>query len=106
MPPLATDEQRQRPMIGAMFRGPGPAYALPSLLGHSNHTLTKTLRPAYSFGTKSIVKGHEKSPGPAAYKVPPKITRNGGDGTPQYTLHYRTKSGSTLKTPGPGMGHL
>lgn len=92
----------ERPLIGAMFRGPGPAkYWLPGTTGHTTHDPRKHRKPAYSFGTKSSKLGQNTSPGPAYY-INSRITRNGMDGTPAYTLHYRTPLQNSFKTPGPG----
>ena len=104
MPPAEDDSLRARPMIGAMFRGPGPAYALPGLVGFVGHDATKRKAPGYIFGIKGKSECANKvGPGPAAYSLMDRSTRFGKDGTPRYTLHYRSKDGATFVTPGPGM---
>ena len=94
----------QRPKIGAMFRGPGPAkYLLPGSVGYSGHDYTKRKNPAYSFGIKGKKsEGNGATPGPGKYLVPSRQTRYGKDGTPAYTLHDRTALKSSFQTPGPG----
>lgn len=100
MPPAV--EVRQRPMIGAMFKGPGPCYGLPTTVGYVGHDKTRTKAPGYSFGLKTEGKGSNKAgPGPAAYKVMERSTRFGADGTPKYTLHFRPKDPTIFRTPGP-----
>jgi len=87
-------QNKQRPIIMAMFSGPGPA-----CVGR----LKIDTGPKYSFGLKPKTKTNAHSPGPAAYSVQERSTRYGADGTPRYTLHYRTKEGNSFSTPGPGM---
>jgi len=100
---MAIDDGKQRPVIGAMWKGPGPAkYYLPSTVGYLNHDATKNKKPGYVFGLKTVNKGDTKrSPGPAAYSVADRSTRYGADGTPKYSLHYRPKTCQNFNTPGP-----
>jgi len=96
-------EVQQRPMIAAMFRGPGPAaYFMPNETGHKGHTLRHRKAPAYVLGIKTDGQKYVASPGPAAYKPESKITRNGKDGTAVYTLHSRTTPFVKFNTPAPG----
>ena len=91
-----------RPVIAAMFRGPGPAAVLlPNSTGYKSHDFTKNKAPAYSFGFKPKWKASENSPGPA-YLIPEKLTRVGADGSPRYTLKGRTNLQTSFRTPGPG----
>lgn len=87
---------KQRPIIMAMFSGPGPA---------SVPRIKLDTGPKYSFGLKPKSKLDVGSPGPAAYSIPEKSTRFGGDGTPRYTLHARTKQGNAFSSPGPAAYH-
>eukprot|EP00111_Clytia_hemisphaerica_P009304 TCONS_00027313-protein len=82
----------KRPIIMAMFSGPGPACV--GRLGLDNG-------PKYSFGLKPGQRVDAFTPGPAAYTVHDKSTRFGSDGSPKYTLHSRTKQGNSFTTPGP-----
>ena len=93
----------ERPIIGAMFRGPGPAkYWLPGTTGHKQHDPRKHMKPAWSLGMRCYPKYREDTgPGPR-YNMPEKITRYGMDGTPKYTLHDRTSLPGSFKTPAPG----
>ena len=100
MPPAL--EGKPRPMIGAMFKGPGPCYALPGTCGFVGHDITKKKAAGYVFGVKIHKKVDTHSPGPAAYSVMERSTRFGADGTPKYTLHYRPRDAGSFKTPGPG----
>ncbi|XP_047138333.1 ciliary microtubule associated protein 1A [Hydra vulgaris] len=93
--------ENKKPMISAMFRGPGPCYMMPGTTGYIGHDVTKKTAPHYVFGIKTKLKD-ETTPGPAAYKVDPKVTRFGKDGLPEYTLHYRPKELTTFITPAPG----
>ena len=86
----------KRPIIMAMFSGPGPA-----CVGR----MAKGSGPKYSFGLKPGKSTNSASPGPAAYRIQEKSTRFGNDGSPKYTLHYRTKEGNGFTTPGPGKYH-
>lgn len=103
MPPSQSeDTPRARPMIGAMFRGPGPAYKLPGNTGYINHDITRKKAPGWVFGTKGKSRDVSKvSPGPAHYNLLERSTRFGKDGTPKYTLHYRPKDGASFITPAP-----
>lgn len=95
-------QQRNRPQIAAMFRGPGPAkYLLPGTCGYTVHDPSKNKKPAYSFGLKSFSNIKSIGPGPA-YLVPSNMTRTGKDGTPAYTLHDRTSLQHSFQTPAPG----
>jgi len=98
-----TEFDNKRPQIGAMFRGPGPAkYALPGSTGSHNHDFQKRKMPSYIFGLKTTGIKYTASPGPAQYKVPAIVTRNGKEGSAKYGLHDRTKSFEPFMTPGPG----
>ena len=105
MPPHTSEgEQPARPMIGAMWKGPGPAkYYLPSTVGYVKHDFTKKKAAGYIFGVKLSTKDYNKSPGPAAYKITDRSTRFGSDGTPKYSLHYRPKDHGSFRTPAPSM---
>ena len=87
----------KRPIIMAMFSGPGPA-----CVGRLN----LNSGPKYSFGLKPGQRVDAFSPGPAAYTVHDKSTRFGSDGSPKYTLHSRTKQGNSFTTPGPGKTNI
>lgn len=97
-----TGASEKRPLIGAMFRGPGPCYGLPDTLGFQKHDFTKNKAPAYSFGIRGKAQDKsECSPGPA-YHLPDKLTRSGPDGAPKFSLKGRPNMQSSFKTPGPG----
>jgi len=88
--------------IAAMMKGPGPAkYGLPSCLGHPGHDIRKSKSPAFSFGRRLKTVTSSDSPGPA-YMFPARMTRQGGDGAPAYSLHGRPKMAKPLATPAPG----
>lgn len=89
--------------ISAMYSTPGPAYALPGLIGQKTHDPRSVHNrgPSYSFGLKSGKFKDECSPGPAYYPNP-RITRSGRDGTPAYSLYSRHNDKNNMKTPGPG----
>lgn len=94
-------EGKSRPLIGAMFRGPGPCYGLPDTIGYQKHDCRKTRAPAYSFGFKGKYKDKDEcSPGPA-YLIPEKVTRDGPDGAPKYSLKGRLNAQTSFRTPGP-----
>ena len=99
---MSMTSERRRPIIGAMFRGPGPAkYLLPGTVGQSVHDPRKHQKPAWSFGLKPTKTEELCSPGPK-FLVASNVTRYGKDGTPAYTLHDRTQLQSSFRTPGPG----
>lgn len=89
--------------ISAMYSTPGPAYGLPGLIGVKDHDPRSVYQkgPSYSFGLKSGKFKDECSPGPAYYPSP-KITRQGKDGTPAYSLYSRHADKNNFSTPGPG----
>lgn len=89
--------------ISAMYSTPGPAYALPGLIGQKTHDPRSVHNrgPSYSFGLKSGKFKDECSPGPAYYPNS-RITRSGRDGTPAYSLYSRHNDKNNSKTPGPG----
>lgn len=94
------DTERKRPIIGAMFRGPGPAaYYLPGSTGYIGHDCTKYRKAAYSFGARTWKNQQLTGPGPK-YKIDD-VTRFGMEGTPKYTLHSRTSSQGKFQTPAP-----
>lgn len=87
-----------------MYGTPGPApYGLPGLIGQKEHDprSVHNKAPAYSFGLKSGKFKDECSPGPAYYPNP-RITREGKDGTPAYSLYSRHADKNNFNTPGPG----
>jgi hypothetical protein len=89
--------------ISAMYSTPGPAYSLPGLTGHNHHDPRSVHHKgaSYSFGLKSGKFKDECSPGPAYYPNP-RITKEGKDGTPAYSLHGRNPDKQSFNTPGPG----
>jgi hypothetical protein len=89
--------------ISAMYSTPGPAYALPGLIGNKEHDPRSPFNKAasYSFGLKSGKFKDECSPGPA-YNPNSRITREGKDGTPAYSLYSRHADNNKINTPGPG----
>ena len=89
--------------ISAMYSTPGPAYALPGIIGQKDHDPRSVYfkGAAYSFGLKSGKFKDECSPGPAYYPNP-KITREGKDGTPAYSLYSRHADKLNFNVPGPG----
>ena len=94
------ETERRRPMIGAMFRGPGPAaYVLPGSTGYIGHDCTKYKKPAFSFGARTWKNQQLTGPGPK-YKIED-VTRFGMEGTPKYTLHSRTNLQGKFQTPAP-----
>ncbi|KAL7878555.1 hypothetical protein AOLI_G00095290 [Acnodon oligacanthus] len=92
---------RPRGPIAAMYRSPGPKYALPSVTGLNCHDPRKWKAPAFSFGARHRQFSSSCSPGPG-YLVPSNITRAGRDGTPAYSLYSRPKDPLLFQTPGPG----
>ena len=94
------DDERKRPMIGAMFRGPGPAaYYLPGSTGYIGHDYTKHKKAAYSFGSRTWKNQQSLGPGPK-YRITD-VTRFGLEGTPKYTLKSRTNLQGKFQTPAP-----
>lgn len=102
---MATEEKGEKVVqIAARERGPGPGrYGLPSMLGHQQHDCRRVRKPAYSFGHRLENSMFKKdcSPGPG-YKVDPRITKDGVDGTPSYSILGRQKDTMSFKTPAPG----
>jgi len=92
---------KPRGPIGAMMKSPGPKYALPGSIGNNDHDVRKNRAASYSFGTRHRQFSSDRSPGPIHF-VRPNITRNGVDGTPQYSLYGRHRTIKRFQTPGPG----
>ncbi|XP_060778878.1 ciliary microtubule associated protein 1B-like [Neoarius graeffei] len=92
---------RPRGPIAAMYKGPGPKYALPVATGVNEHDPRKWKAPAYSFGIRHLQFRESCTPGPA-YLIPSNITRNGCHGNPAYSLYSRPKDLQPFQTPGPG----
>ena len=94
---------KPRGPIAAMYGSPGPCYALPGLVGQGFHDPRSehSKAAAYPFGIRHGKFKDECSPGPCYYPNP-KISRNGHDGTPLYSLYSRQKDTQVFKTPGPG----
>ncbi|XP_052007822.1 outer dense fiber protein 3-B [Xyrauchen texanus] len=87
--------------IAAMYKSPGPTYALPGATGINNHDPQMHKGPAFSFGTRHHEFLSNCSPGPG-YLVPSNITRVGQDGTPAYSVYGRRSDIKPFLTPGPG----
>ncbi|XP_075945086.1 ciliary microtubule associated protein 1B [Anarhichas minor] len=92
---------KPRGPIAALYGNPGPKYALPGLVGFSNHDPTKHKAPIFSFGTRRERRYDSEGPGPK-YLIPSNITRLGRDGTPAFSLHSRQKELEKFQVPGPG----
>lgn len=77
--------------VAAMYNGPGPGYALPSLCGYFNHDPQSThcKLPAYSFGQRRKQSGLTRAgPGPNYYNVDVKLTKHSA---PRYVLCGRPR---------------
>lgn len=92
---------QRRGTIAALYRSPGPKYALPGLTGGFQHDPTRSKAPVFSMGVRCKDVKTERSPGPS-HLVPANITRTGRAGTPAFSLHSRCKEPQTLQSPGPG----
>ncbi|XP_073475349.1 ciliary microtubule associated protein 1A-like [Aquarana catesbeiana] len=92
---------RPRGPIAALYRSPGPKYALPGSTGYDKHDPSKYRAPSHSFGIHHFNVVDNCSPGPQ-YLVPANITMRGKDGTPAYSLYGRPKDLKTFRIPGPG----
>jgi len=93
----------RRGPIAAEYSSPGPGYLLPNLTGQAKHDLSSrhAKNPAFSFGARTKLFANHSSPGPC-YNPPSSITRRGKDGSPCYSLHFRSKEIEKFRTPGPG----
>ena len=94
---------KPRGPVAAMYGSPGPCYALPGLVGETQHDprSVHNKAPSYPFGVRHGKWTDECSPGPSHYPNP-KMYRNGLDGTPQYSLYGRHRDPELFKVPGPG----
>ncbi|XP_038155878.1 outer dense fiber protein 3-B isoform X1 [Cyprinodon tularosa] len=92
---------RPRGPIAALYGSPGPKYALPGLIGASQHDPTKYKAPMFSFGARREEVITNCSPGPR-YQIPQNITRKGKSGTPAFSLLGRPKQLQLSIVPGPG----
>ncbi|XP_061428466.1 ciliary microtubule associated protein 1A-like [Lethenteron reissneri] len=96
--------EKDRPLIYAKFRGPGPAkYKLPPTLGHGGHDVSKRASPAYTMSARYDDPRFPmaKTPGPKYYS--PSLTRHGLEGSPVYSIQGRHRERTlAFRTPGPG----
>ncbi|KAG7456161.1 hypothetical protein MATL_G00248880 [Megalops atlanticus] len=92
---------KPRGPIAALYKSPGPKYALPGTTGTDCHDPRKVKGPAFSFGIRHRQLSGDNSPGPS-YLVPSDLTRKGRSGTPAYSLYGRPKDAARFQTPGPG----
>ncbi|XP_017261243.1 outer dense fiber protein 3-B [Kryptolebias marmoratus] len=92
---------KPRGPIAALYGSPGPKYALPGLMGISQHDPTKCKAPVFSFGARHKEANTNCSPGPR-YLIPSNITRQGRNGTPAFSIHGRPKQPQSFRAPGPG----
>ncbi|KAM4573864.1 ciliary microtubule associated protein 1B [Odontesthes bonariensis] len=92
---------KPRGPVAAFYSSPGPKYALPGLMGISQHDPTKCKAPVFSFGERHKGVNPNCSPGPR-YLIPSNITRLGRDGSPAFSLHGRPKQPDLFRAPGPG----
>lgn len=94
---------RPRRPVAASYKGPGPCYALPALIGHSTHDprSSHARGPAFQFGLAANPDPRTCSPGPC-YRPDPKLTRSGRNGDPSYSMYSRRKELEPFRTPGPG----
>lgn len=80
---------KERPKIMAMFRGPGPKYALPSVMGRQGHDLTHRCEPAVIMtGRWGSADKPTVGPGPK-YAIAPGMDRRGLYQSPQLTMAWR-----------------
>ncbi|KAF7698887.1 outer dense fiber protein 3-B-like [Silurus meridionalis] len=92
---------RPKGPIAAMYKSPGPKYALPACIGSNDHDPRKWKAPAYSFGVRHQEPIETCSPGPC-YLIPSNITKTGRNGSPAFSIYGRAKDPEAFKTPGPG----
>lgn len=94
---------RPRAPIAAMHKGPGPAYYLPSLTGHSCHDPRSVYNrgPAYQFGIVTKSPNSECSPGPV-HLPDAKFLRSGKEGGRSYTIYPRLNELQRFSAPAPG----
>jgi hypothetical protein len=93
---------KPRGPVAAMYSGPGPVYALPTLVGQTHHDprSVHSRGPAYPFGLRHGNDSDDSGPGPA-YLPDAKLYRTGKDQPPAYSLVGRPRDLSSHKTPGP-----
>ena len=92
----------RRPVM-ASFRGPGPCYALPGLVGEKLPHDPRSVHlkgPAYSFRLKHGKWQDDCSPGPK-YALDSKMLRGGKEERPHYSITGRPRDIKSAKTPGP-----
>ena len=94
---------KPRGPIAAMYSSPGPCYGLPGLVGQNGHDSRSVhlKGPAYPFGVRHGKWRDDCSPGPCYYPGS-NVYRDGGDGTPHYSLYSRQRENMGFMTPGPG----
>lgn len=92
---------KPRGPVAAMYTGPGPVYALPTLVGQTHHDPRSVHErgPAYPFGLRHLDNSNGCGPGPAYH--PDRLYRTGKEQTPAYTLVGRPRDFTQQKSPGP-----
>ena len=87
------------------YASPGPAvYKLPGLVGQTRHDFRSThpMMPAWSIGGRSTKDPESGGPGPGAYNLNRKMTREGRQEAPAYSIGSRRVDNQKNTTPGPG----
>jgi len=89
--------------IAAMYLGPGPSYALPTLVGFIEHDPRSVHRkmPAYSFGLLCPLKVESIGPGPGRYGLW-EMYNTGPHTPPMWTFGLALKDIKGFVTPAPG----
>jgi hypothetical protein len=93
---------KPRGPVAAMYSGPGPCYALPTLVGQPHHDprSVHSRGPAYPFGLRHGTENSGCGPGPV-YLPDSKLLRSGKEQTPAYSLVGRPRDMTRQRTPGP-----
>lgn len=94
------ERTKPRRPIAAMHKGPGPVYALPSVLGYQNHCQTKRVLPAYTISSRHGQDTEDCSPGPK-YAIEKGFTRTGPDGAAKVGISGRHADLTSFMTPSP-----
>ncbi|XP_012280229.1 outer dense fiber protein 3 [Orussus abietinus] len=94
------DKENKPKMLNCMMKGPGPKYALKTLVGYVDHDPSKHRNPAYSMRFRPSRAEYSVGPGPR-YKTD-NLTNHGPQRSPAFTIGSKPHTRLGQADPGPG----
>ncbi|XP_015115485.1 outer dense fiber protein 3-B [Diachasma alloeum] len=96
---MASRPAPNRPKLSCWFRGPGPVYGLPTLVGYEKHDPSRYRNPAYTL--RKRLTGFERTVGPGPTYDVTKMTRRGLERPPAFSIAGRQALKGYDLGPGP-----